>query len=147
MHGDDRGLVLPPMVATIQAIVVSCGITASTTMEQREQLQSECVKLVDELSKSGKFRVKGDFRSNRTPGWKFNHWELRGVPVRIELGPAEVEKHQVTFVCRDNLERHTVSRDKVIQELDFLLKDIQSRLLNKYVPFEMIFSDAFLSTT
>ncbi|XP_014470889.1 PREDICTED: bifunctional glutamate/proline--tRNA ligase [Dinoponera quadriceps] len=131
VHGDDRGLVLPPMVATIQAIVVPCGITASTTMEQREQLQSECVKLVDELSKDGRFRVKGDFRGNRTPGWKFNHWELRGVPVRIEIGPAEVQKRQVTFVRRDNFEKHTTARDQVIPSLDSLLKDIQSRLFNK----------------
>lgn len=96
---------------------------------EKELLQSECVKLVDELSKDGKFRVKGDFRNNRTPGWKFNHWELKGVPVRIELGPKDMEKNQVTFVRRDTLQRTTVNRDTVATALDCLLRDIQAQLL------------------
>ncbi|EFN80646.1 Bifunctional aminoacyl-tRNA synthetase [Harpegnathos saltator] len=131
VHGDDRGLMVPPMVAPIQAVLIPCGIAASTTMEQKERLNYECEKLRTELLEIGKFRMGVDYRNNRTPGWKFNHWELKGVPVRIELGPAEVEKHQVTFVCRDNLERHTVPRDQVISALHSLLKNIQSRLLSK----------------
>lgn len=108
-----------------------CGITANTTLEQREQLQSECFKLVEELSKCNKFKVKGDYRSNRTPGWKFNHWELKGVPVRIELGPKDLEKNQVTFVRRDNFQRLTAQRSQVISALNSLLDDIQTNLLNK----------------
>lgn len=131
VHGDDKGLVLPPCVASIQGIVIPCGITANMPMIKRELLQGECVKLVDELSKDGKFRVKGDFRNNRTPGWKFNHWELKGVPVRIELGPKDMEKNQVTFVRRDNLQRTTVKRDMVATSLDCLLKDIQAQLLSR----------------
>lgn len=124
---------LPPNIASIQAIVVPCGITANTTIEQREVLQSECIKLVDDLSEGGKgkFKVKGDFRSNRTPGWKFNHWELKGVPVRIELGPKDLEKNQVTFVRRDNFQRLTAKRAEVTTALAFLLNDIQSNLLSK----------------
>ncbi|GAB1869130.1 Bifunctional aminoacyl-tRNA synthetase [Camponotus japonicus] len=129
VHGDDKGLVLPPCVASIQGIVIPCGITANMSTIEKELLQSECVKLVDELSKDGKFRVKGDFRNNRTPGWKFNHWELKGVPVRIELGPKDMKKNQVTFVRRDNLQRTTVNRDTVAASLDCLLKDIQAQLL------------------
>lgn len=129
IHGDDKGLVLPPCVASIQGIVIPCGITANMSTIEKELLQNECVKLVDELSKDGKFRVKGDFRNNRTPGWKFNHWELKGVPVRIELGPKDMDKNQVTFVRRDTLQRTTVNRDTVVTALDCLLKDIQAQLL------------------
>ncbi|KMQ96779.1 bifunctional aminoacyl-trna synthetase [Lasius niger] len=128
VHGDDKGLVLPPHVASIQGIVIPCGVTANMSTTEKELLQSECVKLVDELSKDGKFRVKGDFRNNRTPGWKFNHWELKGVPVRIELGPKDMEKNQVTFVRRDNLQKITAERKMVAIALDCLLKDIQAQL-------------------
>ncbi|KAL6440058.1 hypothetical protein ACFW04_002999 [Cataglyphis niger] len=131
VHGDDKGLVLPPCVASIQGIVIPCGITANMSTMKKELLQGECVKLVDELSKDGKFRVKGDFRNNRTPGWKFNHWELKGVPVRIELGPKDMEKNEVTFVRRDNLQRTTVKREEVATSLDCLLKDIQAQLLSR----------------
>lgn len=122
---------LPPNVAFIQAVVVPCGITANTTTQERELLQSECDKLLKELSKGGKFKIKGDFRNNRTPGWKFSHWELKGVPVRIELGPKDLEKDQVTFVRRDNFQRSTAKRNEVTTALASLLNDIQTSLLNK----------------
>ncbi|CAL7952238.1 unnamed protein product [Xylocopa violacea] len=131
VHGDDKGLVLPPNVACIQAIIVPCGITASTTPQQRELLFSECNKLLDELSKDKTLRVKADYRNNRTPGWKFNHWELKGVPVRIELGPKDLEKNQVTFVRRDNSERVFANRSDVVNALQKLLSDIQKNLLTK----------------
>lgn len=122
---------LPPKVASVQAVVVPCGITASTTATQREILKSECKKLVDNLMDSGLFKVYGDFRNNRTPGWKFNHWELKGVPVRIELGPKDLEKNQVTFVRRDTSERSTAKNDEVIAALASLLEDIQTNLLER----------------
>lgn len=131
VHGDDKGLVLPPNVACIQAIIVPCGITANTTLEQREHLSAECNKLLDELSKDKTLRVKADYRSNRTPGWKFNHWELKGVPVRIELGPKDLEKAQVTFVRRDTSERVVAKRLEVLSALHKLLTDIQSNMLVK----------------
>nr|XP_034191285.1 bifunctional glutamate/proline--tRNA ligase isoform X1 [Osmia lignaria] len=131
VHGDDKGLVLPPNVACIQAIIVPCGITANTTSQQREFLFTECDKLLDELSRDKKLRVKADYRSNRTPGWKFNHWELKGVPVRIELGPKDLEKNQVTFVRRDNSERILANRSEVLNALYTLLDNIQSSMLTK----------------
>ncbi|XP_076642990.1 glutamyl-prolyl-tRNA synthetase [Halictus rubicundus] len=131
VHGDDKGLVLPPNVACIQAIIVPCGITANTTAEQRERLSTECNKLLDELSKDKTVRVKADYRSNRTPGWKFNHWELKGVPVRIELGPKDLEKNQVTFVRRDTCEKVVAKRPEVLSALHNLLTDIQSSMLEK----------------
>lgn len=76
VHGDDRGLVLPPRVAEIQAIVVPCGITASSTPEERKNLMDSCKQLVDNLVEGG-IRAEGDYRDNYSPGWKFNHWELK----------------------------------------------------------------------
>lgn len=131
VHGDDKGLVLPPNVAFIQAIIVPCGVTASTTPQQREFLFTECNKLLDELSKDKALRVKADYRINRTPGWKFNHWELKGVPVRIELGPKDLKKNTVTFVRRDTSERVVANRFNVLTALLTLLTDIQSSLLTK----------------
>ena len=91
----------------------------------------ECIKLEKELKQSEKIRIKGDYRDNYSPGWKFNHWELKGVPVRIELGPKDLEKKQVTFVRRDTSERLTVERNSVLNSLTKLLDDIQCNLLNK----------------
>ncbi|KAI4497930.1 hypothetical protein M0802_007046 [Mischocyttarus mexicanus] len=131
VHGDDKGLVLPPNVASIQAVIVPCGITATTTVQQREQLMSECLKLENDLSKDESLRIKSDYKNNRTPGWKFNHWELKGVPVRIELGPKDLEKNQVTFVRRDNGQKVTASRAEAVVFLRNLLNEIQSSMLNK----------------
>ncbi|XP_043671860.1 bifunctional glutamate/proline--tRNA ligase isoform X1 [Vespula pensylvanica] len=131
VHGDDKGLVLPPNVASIQAIIIPCGITATTTVQQRDQLMSECLKLENDLGKDESLRIKSDYANNRTPGWKFNHWELKGVPVRIELGPKDLEKNQVTFVRRDNNQKMTASRTEAVDFLRNLLTEIQSNMFNK----------------
>ncbi|XP_015186002.1 PREDICTED: bifunctional glutamate/proline--tRNA ligase isoform X2 [Polistes dominula] len=131
VHGDDKGLVLPPNVASVQAVIVPCGITATTTVQQKEQLMSECLKLENDLSKDESLRITSDYRNNRTPGWKFNHWELKGVPVRIELGPKDLEKNQVTFVRRDNCQKVTASREEAVVFLRNLLNEIQSSMFNK----------------
>jgi len=123
--------VLPPNVAPIQVVVIPCGIVASMSESTKKDLLTECVSLVDQLSKKGKFRVKGDFRNNRTPGWKFNHWELKGVPIRIELGPRDMEKNQVTFVRRDNFQRIAIKKDDVITSLASMLNDVQEQLLSR----------------
>lgn len=81
VHGDDRGLVLPPRVASIQVVVVPCGITASSTAEDRQTLLESCKELVGVLVGAG-IRAEGDYRDWYSPGWKFNHWELK---VCIEL--------------------------------------------------------------
>lgn len=92
---------------------------------------AECNKLLNELSSEKTLRVEADFRGNRTPGWKFNHWELKGVPVRIELGPKDLEKNQVTFVRRDTSARLTADRSEVVPALRSLLAEIQSNMLAK----------------
>jgi bifunctional glutamyl/prolyl-tRNA synthetase len=121
------------MVASVQAVIVPCGITASTTQEQRETLLSECNKLENEFEQGGKLKIKGDYRDNYSPGWKFNYWELKGVPVRVELGPKDLEKGQVTFVRRDTSERIVASRANASSFLLDLLDKIQSNLFEKLV--------------
>jgi len=76
VHGDDNGLVLPPRVAATQVVIVPCGITSSLKDEERDALYAECKSFEDRLAKGG-LRVKGDYRENYSPGWKFNHWELK----------------------------------------------------------------------
>ena len=79
VHGDDRGLILPPRVAQVQVIVVPCGLSVSMSKEARSDLIGHCQKLVD-LMNEADLRCRGDFRDNYSPGWKFNHWELKVRP-------------------------------------------------------------------
>uniref|UniRef100_A0A2A4J4S7 Bifunctional glutamate/proline--tRNA ligase n=1 Tax=Heliothis virescens TaxID=7102 RepID=A0A2A4J4S7_HELVI len=109
VHGDDKGLVLPPRVAEIQAIVVPCGITASSSTEERNKLMDSCKELVKDLVAAG-LRAEGDYRDNYSPGWKFNHWELKGVPVRVELGPKDMARGEVVAVRRLTGDKTTLKR-------------------------------------
>ena len=100
IHGDDRGLVLPPRVAETQVAIVPVGVTAKTTDEERASLHAQADAIAAVLEDVG-IRVACDKRDGYSPGWKFNDWELRGVPLRIELGPGEVAGHFVTTSRRD----------------------------------------------
>ena len=131
MHGDDKGLVIPPKVVSVQVIIVPCGITAATSKEQRNTLLEECKKLEKDLQQSGEIRVRGDYRDNYSPGWKFNHWELKGVPIRLELGPKDLAKNEITLVRRDTSERLTTARKDAKDSINKLLVDIQQSLFNK----------------
>lgn len=122
---------MPPRIACVQAVIVPCGITASTTQEQRKNLLAECEKLEQELKKTGDLRIKGDYRDNVSPGWKFNHWELKGVPLRIELGPKDLEKKQVTLVRRDTAQKLNKSRTDIQSSVSKLLEEIHLSLFNK----------------
>lgn len=121
-HGDDRGLVMPPNIAPIQIVIIPIAQHKAGVMEASD-------KLFDEIK--GEFRVKVDDRDNYTPGWKFNQWEMKGVPVRIEYGPRDIENGNVVLVRRDTLEKITVSRENISETLRELLKDIQQSLFNK----------------
>ena len=94
-HGDDQGLRLPPRLAPVQAVIVPIWRKA----HQKEAVLDVAERIRAELA--GQFRVKMDAREGMTPGWKFNEWELRGVPLRIEIGPRDVEKESVVFARRD----------------------------------------------
>ncbi|KAH0558106.1 bifunctional glutamate/proline--tRNA ligase isoform X1 [Cotesia glomerata] len=130
VHGDDKGLVLPPKVASVQIVVIPCGITATTTAEERKTLMKECEKLEKTLADAG-LLVKGDYRDNYSPGWKFNHWELKGVPLRVELGFKDLEKSQVTFVRRDTLEKSFVKQEVVCKFAKELLESVQRSMFDK----------------
>ncbi|XP_074027414.1 glutamyl-prolyl-tRNA synthetase isoform X2 [Leptinotarsa decemlineata] len=130
IHGDNQGLVLPPRVACLQIVIVPCGITAGLSEDARNKLQESCDDLEKDLKTAG-IRVKGDYRSNYSPGWKFNHWELKGVPIRVEIGPKDIENKQLIAVRRDNGEKITISRDNAAQKLVDLLQEIQSSLYKK----------------
>lgn len=78
IHGDNQGLVIPPRVASVQIVLVPCGVTVNLSEPDRAELQLNCDELEQELKEYG-VRVRGDYRSNYSPGWKFNHWELKVV--------------------------------------------------------------------
>uniref|UniRef100_A0A4W5KYT6 Glutamyl-tRNA synthetase n=1 Tax=Hucho hucho TaxID=62062 RepID=A0A4W5KYT6_9TELE len=107
VHGDNMGLVLPPKVACLQVIIIPCGITASLPEAEKEVLLAQCSKYLALLQR-GEIRVKADLRENYSPGWKFNHWELKGVPIRLEVGPKDLKRGQCVAVRRDTGEKITL---------------------------------------
>ncbi|KAJ2342620.1 hypothetical protein IWW50_006282, partial [Coemansia erecta] len=127
IHSDDKGLVLPPRVAETQVIVIPCGMQAKTSEEDRAKVSDACLNVEARLRSIG-IRAESDMRE-QTPGFKFNHWELRGVPVRIEIGPKDLEKSQVTTVRRDTFGRGAVSLDSLEDSIKLLMITMQSEML------------------
>ena len=121
-HGDNRGLKLPPRVAPIQAVIVPIAMHKEGVKEKAEELYE---KLNEE------FRMEVDTRENYTPGYKFNDWEMRGVPVRIEIGPRDIENGECVFVRRDNQEKIIVKLDKIEETLKDILEQIQENMFNE----------------
>lgn len=118
-HGDNRGLKLPPKVAPIQVVIVPIAL-------HEEKVQKEAEKLNNILK--DKFRTEIDLRDYVTPGYKFNDWEMRGVPIRIEIGPRDIEKNECIFVRRDIGEKIAVKLSEVENKLDEILKDIHENM-------------------
>jgi prolyl-tRNA synthetase len=130
IHSDDKGLVLPPRVARLQAILIPVGITVKTTAEARE----EHTKKVDELRatiKQAKIRVEVDTREGYTPGWRFADWEMKGVPLRLEFGPKDAANSVVTYARRDTGEKGTIPTAELASKVKDLLEEIQQNLYNK----------------
>eukprot|EP00922_Rhytidocystis_sp_ex-Travisia-forbesii_P028299 GHVS01041538.1.p1 GENE.GHVS01041538.1~~GHVS01041538.1.p1 ORF type:complete len:698 (+),score=132.17 GHVS01041538.1:61-2154(+) len=124
VHGDDKGLVLPPRVATVQAVIIP--------ITYKEENMKEQVKTCEDLKKSleaAGVRVSIDDRTNYTPGWKYNHWEVKGVPIRMELGPRDIEKQTVRLVRRDTGEKVDVAWADVPSRVPQLLDTIQKDML------------------
>ncbi|MEW6229991.1 MAG: proline--tRNA ligase [Bacillota bacterium] len=121
VHGDERGLALPPKVAPIQVIIVPIMPTAS-----REMVLASAHDIEVRLSRV--CRVEIDEREEYSPGWKFNEWELRGVPVRLEVGPRDVKARQVVLVRRDTGEKTTVPMDGLEDTVQKLLGLVQDGL-------------------
>ncbi|OJJ37521.1 hypothetical protein ASPWEDRAFT_108425 [Aspergillus wentii DTO 134E9] len=132
IHSDNKGLVLPPRVAELQTIVVPVGITAKTTDEERQKLYSEIDGLVAVLDAAG-VRADSDKR-DYSPGWKFNEWELRGVPLRLEFGPGESAGHFITAARRDipgKDGKSTLPIPELSTAVPALLETIQKDLYNR----------------
>ena len=123
-HGDDRGLKLPPKVAPIQIVIVPVAAHKEGVVEKATELKNELEE---------KFRVELDLRDNYSTGYKFNYWELRGVPVRIEIGPRDIENEQCVVVRRDTLEKQVVKLDELSKKIEELLKEIQKHMYDECV--------------
>ncbi|KAG8904366.1 hypothetical protein FRB99_001867 [Tulasnella sp. 403] len=130
VHGDDKGLVLPPRVAQVQVVVVPCGITAKLTDAERTAVYDGCQALVDRLTKLG-IRARADFREGYTPGYKFNDWELKGVPIRLEFGPADLQKKQTLSVRRDTGAKSPIALDDLEKAVPALLDNIHDDMYNR----------------
>eukprot|EP00270_Netrium_digitus_P005212 TRINITY_DN1682_c0_g1_i1.p1 TRINITY_DN1682_c0_g1~~TRINITY_DN1682_c0_g1_i1.p1 ORF type:complete len:547 (-),score=204.72 TRINITY_DN1682_c0_g1_i1:210-1850(-) len=126
VHSDDKGLVLPPAVAPVQAIVIPIPFKDI----DREAVVAAAVKVGQQLRDAG-VRVKEDPRDNYSPGWKYNYWELKGVPLRIELGPRDLKAEQVVVVRRDTREKMTVPWAELVEKVQELLKEVHSDMLRK----------------
>lgn len=124
LHGDDKGLVLPPPIAPVQIVIVPVFDESN-----KEQILKEAKALKAQFEK--KFRVELDARDEYTPGWKFNHWELKGVPVRAEIGPEDIKKKQVVLVRRDTGEKKAVGMNKANVAVKSTLRKIHQSLLKK----------------
>ena len=120
-HGDNRGLKLPPKVAPIQAVIVPVAA-------HKEGVLDAANSLFEKLN--GAYRMKLDDREQYSPGFKFNDWEMRGVPVRIELGPRDIENNKCVIVRRDTSEKIEVSLDEINDKLGLILDEIQTNMFN-----------------
>ena len=121
-HGDNNGLVLPPRIAPIQVVVLPIAAHKPGVNEKAEEL-------VARLKAAG-LRVKGDFSDN-SPGWKFAEYEMKGVPLRLEIGPKDMEQNQCVLVRRDNREKTFVSLDELETRVPELLGQVQNALYAK----------------
>ncbi len=124
-HSDDDGLVLPPKLAPVQVVIVPI-LKADA---DNAAILTEAARLAEPFGDS--VRVKLDDRDHVSPGWKFNEWELKGVPIRLELGPKDLEKGQVVLVRRDTGEKTPMPRDEALATIPGLLEEIQAGLLER----------------
>lgn len=119
-HGDNRGLKLPPKIAPIQVIVVPIA-------QHKEGVLEKAAALTDFLNKT--YRVQIDARDEYSPGYKFNEWEMKGVPIRLEIGPKDLEQKQCVLVRRDTGDKESVKLDQVQNRIADMLEDIHNNML------------------
>ncbi|MBV9172283.1 MAG: proline--tRNA ligase [Chloroflexi bacterium] len=129
-HGDDAGLMLPPRVAPVQVIIVPIPARSA---EGDAQIAETVSSLIGALTRQG-IRAEADF-SDKRPGWKFNEWELKGVPLRVEVGPRDLQQRQVTFVRRDSRAKEQISFDAVPGRARELLDSVQRALFDRAQQF------------
>ncbi len=129
-HSDDNGLVLPPKLAPIQVVIVPIY----KGLDQLETISEKVRPLVRELQKKG-ISVKYDDRDTQKPGFKFNEYELKGVPVRLAIGQRDLENGTFEVARRDTLQKETVQADEVLSKIEFLMEDIQANIYQKATDF------------
>jgi len=129
VHGDDRGLALPPKVAPTQVIMIPIG-----PAKTREQVVGRVDELYAELKQAG-IRVRVDDRADVSPGWKFNEYEMRGIPLRLELGPRDMENGQVMLVSRITGEKRAVSQSNLVAEIETMLAETQQAMYDRALAF------------
>jgi len=128
VHGDDKGLVMPPKIAPKQVVIVPIY-----NDESKKLVFEKCESIKGILEKEN-VRVLFDGRDQYTPGFKFNEWELKGVPIRIEIGPIDIKNKQITFVRRDEKEKIVIKENEILKIKD-MLEDIQRNLFEKAKKF------------
>ena len=121
-HGDDKGLILPPKIAPIQVVIIPIY-----TNDDKDSVIQKAHKIKDDLSKI-EIRVHLDDREQLTPGFKFNDWEMKGIPIRIEIGPKDIAKNQVILVRRHNRTKTGLNMDSLTEEISSELKNIQEEM-------------------
>lgn len=130
VHGDDRGLVLPPRIAPIQAVIVPI-----LTKKAKDEVLAAARRLAAELKQAG-IRLQLDDREGYSPGWKFNEWEMKGVPLRLELGPRDLSAEQVVVVRRDSGVKEPLPWAELGQKLPQLLEQVQEDLYRRALQYQ-----------
>jgi len=124
-HGDDKGLILPPKIAPIQVVIIPIYYTN----DDKDSVIQKAQQIKDDLSKID-LRVHLDDREQLTPGFKFNDWEMKGIPIRIEIGPKDIAKNQVVLVRRHNRTKTNLNMDSLTEKIPSELKNIQKEMFD-----------------
>jgi prolyl-tRNA synthetase len=130
VHGDDSGLKIPPRVAPFQVVVIPISIG-----NWKEKVLPVAQSITDDLKNKG-IRVKLDEREEFTPGWKYSEWEMRGVPLRIEIGPKDIEKKQVVCVRRDTGKKEALTQEYLSEKVTEILSRIQKNMFEIALKFQ-----------
>jgi len=128
-HGDDSGLMFPPRIAPTQIVIIPISIG-----NWKEEVLPTAQKLEKVLRQEG-WRVKLDAREEFTPGWKYSEYEMRGVPLRIEIGPRDIQKNQVVVVRRDTMSKESIGLDSLMKSIPQVLDNVQSTLFERAFKF------------
>ncbi len=121
-HGDNRGLKLPPRVAPVQVVIVPIAQHKAGVLDKVYEIKN---------SLSSEFRIKVDDRDKYSPGYKFNYWEMKGVPIRLEIGPRDIENGECILVRRDTTEKVTVKLDNLKEEVEKMLTNIHNNMFEE----------------
>ena len=133
VHGDDKGLRLPPAVAPYEVVVVPIGKSEDEIAQAADYLKSD-IKTLEKMNR----RIHVDDRLQVSPGFKFNEWEMKGAPVRLEVGARDIEAGQAVAVRRDTGEKLEVSKENIVSEVNRLLDEIQVSLYQQAKDFQRV---------